>query len=438
MDTATHPFAAIIEFRRDPLGMFIQGMRRATAVVPYRFGPFRAVLANRSEDVEHVLVKNHENYVKGRNYEPLKLTLGEGLVTSEGALWRKQRKLVQPAFHHRSLAGFVDVMGRATEDLLERWSSEEVVDVHQEMMRLTFRIVGLTLFSTDVEDEADEIGDALGFLLGWTNERTEALVRVPLWIPTPGNVRFKRARDRFDALVYRIIRERRRRQEQKGDLLDMLLAASEEMSEQQMRDELITLAIAGHETTANALSWTFYLLSKHPEVERRVRHEVQRVLGDRAPSLSALASLEYTERVIQEAMRLHPPVWGFERQALAEDVIGGQPVHPGTFVMIVPYSIHRDPRYWPNPEGFDPDRFLPEAKEARPRFAYLPFGGGPRVCIGNAFAMMEAKIAVALVVRRMRLELIPGHPIVEEPSITLRPKHGVLAALTPRHAVDAN
>jgi cytochrome P450 len=300
------------------------------------------------------------------------------------------------------------------------------------MMRLTFRVVGLTLFSTDVEGDADEIGDALAFLLAWTNDRTEALLRVPLWLPTPGNVRFRRARERFDTLVYRIIRERRRQPEQKGDLLDMLLSASGEMSQEQVRDELITLAGAGHETTANALSWTFYLLSKHPEVERRVQEEVREVLGDRPPALSDLAALEYTERVIMEAMRLHPPVWGFERQAVEEDVIGGQPVTPGTFVMIVPYSIHRDPRYWTNPEGFDPDRFLPEAREARPRFAYLPFGGGPRVCIGNAFAMMEAKIVLAMVVRQMRLELIPGHRIVEEPLITLRPKDGVLASVRSR------
>lgn len=432
MSTVTDPFTSIVELRRDPLGLFVEGMQRASAVVPYRFGPFRAVLVNRSEDVEHVLVKNHDNYVKGRNYEPLKLTLGEGLLTSEGALWRRQRKLIQPAFHHKSLAGFVGVMSQATQDLLDRWAGEDIVDVHREMMRLTFRVVGLTLFSTDVEGDADEIGDALAFLLTWTNDRTEAMVRVPLWLPTPGNIRFRRARERFDTLVYRIIRARRRQPEQKGDLLDMLLAASGEMSEEQLRDELITLASAGHETTANALSWTFYLLSKHPEVERRVREEVREVLGDRPPALSDLAALEYTEQVILEAMRLYPPVWGFERQALEEDVIGGQKVTPGTFVMIVPYSIHRDPTYWSNPEGFDPDRFAPGAREARPRFAYLPFGGGPRVCIGNAFAMMEAKIVLAMVVREMGLELVPGHPIVEEPLITLRPKDGVLASVRPR------
>jgi cytochrome P450 len=292
-------------------------------------------------------------------------------------------------------------------------------------MRLTFRIVGLTLFSTDVEDAADEIGRALGYLLAWTNERSARLVQVPLWIPTPANVRFARAKKTFDDLIYAIIRERKAGTP-KGDLLDMLLAA-DAMPEQQLRDELITLAAAGHETTANALSWTFYLLSKHPDVERRVRAEVEEVLGDRPPSLDDLPKLAFTERVIEESMRLYPPVWALERQAVGEDIVGGERVRPGTIVMMSPYAMHRDPELWENPEGFDPDRFLPDAKKARPRYAYIPFGGGPRICIGNAFAMMEAKIVLALAVRKFRLELIPGQRVEMDPSITLRPKNGVLA-----------
>ncbi len=423
----------ILDFRRDPLGTVVEGMRRGTALVWYRFGPFRAVLANRSDDVEHVLVQNHENYVKGRNYEPLKLCLGEGLVTSEGALWRKQRRLVQPGFHHKSLAGFADTMGRATRDLLSRWAEGGItqVDIHQEMMRLTFRIVGLTLFSTDVEAEADRIGEALGFLLHWTNERAESFVRWPMWLPTPGNLRYARYQKIFDGLVFGIIRERKASEaSRKGDLLDMLMAT--DMPEQQLRDEAITLAVAGHETTANALSWTFYLLSRHPDIERRLYEEVDRVLGGRNPTLAELAQLELTECVLKESMRLYPPVWAFERQSIGEDVIGGQPVRPGTFVMMVPYTLHRDPAYWDNPEGFDPDRFLPGREKDRPRFAYIPFGGGPRVCIGNAFALMEAKIILATVLSQHRLELVPGHRVVEDPSITLRPRYGVQVTLHPR------
>jgi cytochrome P450 len=423
----------ILEFKRDPLGAVIDGMRRGTALVRYRFGPFRAVLANRSEDIEHVLVKNHENYVKGRNYEPLKLTLGEGLVTSEGSLWREQRKLVQPAFHHRSLAGFADTMSRTTSELLLRWSAAKdgALDIHHEMMRLTFRIVGLTLFSSDVESEADRIGEAMRFLLDWTNRRTDSIIRWPLWLPTPGNMGFRRHRRVFDELIFGLIHERRRQPpREQGDLLDMLLAT--EMPDQLIRDEVLTLAVAGHETTANALSWTFYLLSRHPEVERRLHEEARDVLGDRPATLADLGKLELTERVIKESMRLYPPVWGFERQALREDTIAGEKIHPGTIVMMVPYTLHRDPSYWPNPEGFDPERFLADRDKQRPRFAYIPFGGGPRVCIGNAFAMMEAKIILAMIVARHRLELIPGHRVEPEPSITLRPRYGVQVSLHSR------
>jgi cytochrome P450 len=252
-----------------------------------------------------------------------------------------------------------------------------------------------------------------------------------MWMPTPGNLRYRKHRKVFDELIFGIIRERKDRgQKEQGDLLDMLLAT--DMEEHQVRDESITLAVAGHETTANALSWTFYLLSKHPDVERRLHEEVKSVLGDRVPTLADLPRLELTERVIKESMRLYPPVWAFERQAVGEDEIGGQRIGPGYFVMMVPYTLHRDPVYWENPEGFDPDRFLPEREKERPRFAYIPFGGGPRVCIGNAFAMMEAKIILATIVAHHRVELVPGHPIVLEPSITLRPTRGVQVALHAR------
>lgn len=433
------PIADVLQLRARPLSLFIEALREPAEMIRYRFGPYRAVLAKRAEHVEHVLVKNHDNYVKGMNYEPLKLTLGEGLVTSEGELWKRQRKLVQPAFHHRSLAMFAEVMSRATENLVDTWETNPTeTDVHREMMALTFRIVCLTLFSSDVD--ADEtFGDALHALLDWTNRRSETLIRPPLWMPTPGNVRFLRCRRRFDDLIYGLIRERRSSGEHPGDLLDMLLAATEEgMPERLVRDELITLALAGHETTANALSWTFYLLSKHPDIARRVVDEVDTELGDRTPTLEDLKDgLEYTGRVIEESMRLYPPVWGFERQAIDEDRLGHERVAPKTSVMIVPYSMHRDWRYWDNPEGFDPDRFLPEAKKDRPRFAYLPFGGGPRVCIGNAFAMMEAKIVVALVLRRVRLQLEPGFEAEVEPSITLRPKNGIRVRIQRRFAKQA-
>lgn len=428
------PIADVIQLRSDPLALFLEAVREPAEIIRYRFGPYRAVLAKRSEHIEHVLVKNHDNYVKGQNYEPLKLTLGQGLVTSEGELWKRQRKLVQPAFHHRSLEGFATTMAKLTEATIDSWANiDSPIDLHTHMTRLTFDIVGRTLFSADVGREADALKDALHYLLDWTNRRSAALVRPPLWMPTPGNLRFLRARRAFDTLIYRLIRERRAAASASGDLLDMLLAASDDdASERLLRDELITLALAGHETTANALSWTFYLLAKHPDIERRVAEEAIRVLGDRAPTIEDVANLELTGRVVEESMRLFPPVWGFERQAIGEDRIGDERVTAGTAVMIVPYSMHRDRRYWPDPDRFDPDRFLPEAKKERPRFAYLPFGGGPRVCIGNAFAMMEAKIVVALVLRRKQLRLRPGFEAELEPSITLRPKAGIWATVHDR------
>jgi cytochrome P450 len=270
------------------------------------------------------------------------------------------------------------------------------------------------------------------------------MIRVPPYIPTPGNVRFKRAKKTLDDVVYGLISERRaaaaKSRDFGGDLLGMLMAATEEgssagMDDRQLRDEIITMILAGHETTANLLSWTFHLLSKHPEVERRVREEARRVLGDRDPVLEDVRSLEYTKMVIEEALRLYPPAWVFERQAIAPDTLGGYPIEPGAIVALCPYVLHRHPDHWENPEGFDPERFRPERAEKRPRYAYLPFGGGPRTCVGNHFAMMEAQILLAMIVREQRLELEPSHRVVLDPVITLRPKHGIKVRRRPQPRV---
>jgi cytochrome P450 len=326
-------------------------------------------------------------------------------------------------------------MSQATEDLVDELGSQQTdaIDIHEAMVRLTFRIVGLTLFSRELSEASRDFGSALTEVLDWTNRRTDAPWPIPTWMPTLANRRYSKAKKVLDDLIYALIDERRRSGQQHGDLLDMLLHACDgEMSNEQLRDELITMAAAGHETTANALSWTWYLLSRHPEAAERVSREAREVLGDRPVTLADVGRLQFTGRVVSESMRLFPPVWGFDRQAVGEDMIGDQPVYPGSLVIMVPYSIHRDPAYWSNPEGFDPDRFLPDRQAQRPRFAYLPFGGGSRICIGKAFAMMEAKIAVALIARRWRLDLVPGHPVVPEPSVTLRPRHGVRVMVRPR------
>ena len=414
-------------------------------VVRFKFGPFDYYLVTDPEVVRHVLVDNAKAYTKSRNYLGLKIVLGEGLLTSEGDLWRRQRKLAQPAFHRARLAGFAAQMARATRDMLDRWRKEDLGSssafcVHEEMMRLTFRIVGLTLFSADVDGDAREVGRALDTALRWANDYAESLVRIPPYIPTPANVRFKRAMKTLDGIVYRLIADRRAQgaaNEGYGDdLLGMLMEAVEDdtqsgMSDQQLRDEIITMVLAGHETTANLLSWTFSLLARHPDVEARVRDEALRVLGDRDPTLEDVRSLEYTKLVLDEALRLYPPAWIFERQNVEPDVLGGYRVAAGSIVGVCPYVIHRHPEYWDDPESFEPERFRPERTEKRPRYTYLPFGGGPRTCIGNSFAMMEAQIILAMIVRQEHLALEAGHAVEVDPLITLRPKHGIRVTRSP-------
>jgi cytochrome P450 len=435
-------FGSVFPAWRDPLGLMLGSRERYGDVVRFKFGPFDYYLVADPDVVKHVLVDNAKSYRKSRNYLGLKLVLGNGLLTSEGDYWRRQRKLAQPAFHRERLAGFAATMARATRDLLDRWHASDrdeggqgrVFCIHEEMMRLTFRIVGLTLFSEDVDGDARDVGAALDTALRWANDYAEALVRIPPAIPTPANRRFKKAMKTLDAVVHRIIAARRESAKDTrmfgDDLLGMLMEAVEEgsdrgMTDQELRDEVITMVLAGHETTANLLSWTFYLLSKHPEIERRVHEEAVSVLGDREPGLADVKNLEYARMVLDEALRLYPPAWIFERQSTTEDVLGGFTIKKGSIVGISPYVLHRHPKYFENPEGFDPERFRSKTDASRPKWSYLPFGGGPRMCIGNHFAMMEAQIILAMIVRDYRLELDPSQPVIVDPVITLRPKHGV-------------
>ncbi len=432
------------EVWRDSLGMMIQGFQRFGETATFRFGPYRYVVANDPEDVRHVLVQNHANYHKSPTYAGLKLVLGNGLVTSEGSFWRRQRKLATPAFHRKRLVNFTEQMIACTEDTCARWSAlppGQELDVAEEMMKLTFRIVGHTLFSTELGGEADHVGEAMEVALKYANDAAESMMLIPTWLPTPKNQRFHRAKATLDELVLGMIAERRRQVAETGDaghdLMAMLMEATDEtgterMSDEQLRDEVLTLVSAGHETTANALSWTFMLLSKYPDVARRLRAELDEVLGGRPPGFEDLPRLEYTERVIQESMRLYPPVWMIERVTLGPDVVAGKELPKDTIVAMCMYTAHRNPKYWPNPEGFDPDRFLPERSEDRPRYAYFPFGAGPRMCIGNHFAMMEAKLLVAMLIQRFDVELRPGHRVALDPGVTLRPKGGLPMRITPR------
>jgi cytochrome P450 len=385
-----------------------------------------------------VLQENSRNYSKGWDYRYLRPLLGNGLLTSEGEIWRRHRKLAQPAFHHESLVGFTRIMAEAAASAVERWrpnaESGQPIEVTSEMMRVTLEVVARALFGAAVtEDEIERVGHAMDEAVTTIFERSYGMDVLPEFFPTPRNLRFRRAVRDIDAVARRMIAARRK--EPGADLLSRLLAASDEetgqgMSEGQLRDEVMTLFLAGHETTANLLSWTFHYLSLHPEVARELSAEAARVLGGRAPGFEDLRALEYTRAVLEETLRISPPVWWISRTPLEDDVVAGYAVPKGELVVISPYALHRNPAFWENPEGFDPRRFLggagaPASASARPKHAYVPFGAGPRVCIGNHFAMMEAQIILASIAQRYRLELVAGWQVRPLPQVTLRAAPGI-------------
>lgn len=425
------PGGGMLPFRRDPLGFLTRLAREYGDVSQFRIGPIKMFLLNHPDYVRDVLVVNHEKFMKGRALQRSKRLLGEGLLTSEGEHHRRQRRLAQPAFHRKRISSYAAVMSDYAARHSSRWRDGETLDVSEEMMRLTLAVVGKTLFDTDVESDADEVGGALtdvmelfGYLMLPYAELLEKL-------PLPATRRFRRARARLDAVIYRIIEERRRSGADRGDLLSMLLLAVDEegdrtgMTDEQLRDEALTIFLAGHETTANALTWTWYLLAQHPDIEARLHAEVDEVSASgRLPSFDDLPALRYTEMVVAETMRLYPPAWTVGRMALEEHEVGGYIIPSGATALMSPYVLHRDPRFFPDPERFDPERFTPEAKEARPQYAYFPFGGGPRRCIGEGFAWAEAVLIAATIARRWRLRIVPGRRIELKPRITLRPGAG--------------
>jgi cytochrome P450 len=394
-------------------------------------------MLNHPDHIQHVLQDRHTNYGKGFFYERLKILVGEGLLTSNGDFWLRQRRIASPAFHKERLAALQETMTARTTKMLEEWqphlASGATFDAAAEMMRLTLGIAGDTLFGKDLLSDAEAVGEAASDALEILNDRGNSLLIIPSVIPTAQNRRLTRAIKTLDDVVNGVIAERRalaKRGETvaKPDLLQMLMEAKdgdtgEGMSDKQLRDEVMTLLLAGHETTAQVLSWTWFLLSKHPAVERTLRAEIDSVLGQRTVTVADLPKLKYTEMVIKEAMRRYPPAWLFSRTAKEDDVIGGYKIKKGSTVLLSPYVMHHHPAYWDNPEGFDPERFRDESK--RPKFAYFPFAAGPRMCIGWNFAMMELMSIVPTVLQRVRLQLVPGFDVIPEPTITLRPADGV-------------
>ena len=430
-------FGSAFEAKRDPIGLVTRTLAEHGDVVRLRFGAMRYLVLNHPDAIRHVLVDNPNNYTKSRNYAGLKLVLGRGLVTSEGTLWRKQRKLSQPAFHREHLAGFAAQMVSLTDAMCSRWLARcpAEIDVHAEMSRLTFAIVARTLFGVDVDRHSAEIADAVGVLTEFTRRYVERFVPIPAWLPTAGNVRFHRALRRVESLVQRIIDARRLAGHPGDDLLGMLIAA-DSVDEQLLRDEVMTAILAGHETTANALTWMWHLVAQRPATALAMRDEVARVLGAGVPAPPDLAKLQIVTRVVQESLRLYPPVWSFEREAIEDDAVMGFAVSAGTVVSVWPYTLHRNTAWWPRPDEFDPDRFLPERSADRPRYAYLPFGAGPRTCIGASFAMMEAQIIVARMAQRFAFEPVREHVDLKL-DVTLRPKGGLTLRVSPLAGASA-
>jgi cytochrome P450 len=416
---------------RDPLTFFSSLAHQYGDLAYLRMGGEHLFIASDPVVIRDVLITHNQNFHKSRGLERIKILLGEGLLTSEDAFHLRQRRLMQPAFHRERIAAYASTMVAYADRIRRGWSPGATVDVAREMSRLTLLIVGKTLFDADVESQASDVGDAMSGLMDsfWTLMLPfgETLQRLPI----PHIRRGRKARERLDAIIYGIIRERRANLGDRGDLLSMLLLAQDDedkgrgMTDRQIRDEAMTIFLAGHETTANALTWTWYLLSQSPEVERRLHDEIAGVLDGRLPSVADVERLPYTTRVITESMRLYPPAWLIGRRAVNEYSIGRYYVPPRSIIVMSQWVVHRDPRHYADPERFDPDRWTPEFKSALPRFAYFPFGGGPRQCIGESFAWMELVLLVATLAQHWKFTLVPGHPVVPQAAVTLRPKYGL-------------
>ena len=424
----------------NPLDYFTRLAREYGDIAGIRVVNFGTIFVNHPDTIEEVLVANARKYIKGRVLRANRHVFGEGLLTSEGDFWLRQRRLAQPAFHRAQIASYAATMVEYAQRLLENWQNGEERDAHQEMMRLTLQIVAKTLFDADVARDTQDVGKSLELLLelGANFRRT---LFVPHWVPTPTNLRIKREIALIESILYRIISGRRSSGRDTGDLLSMLLHAQDEdgsrMTDRQLRDETITLFLAGHETTASTLSWAWWLLAQNSAAEAKLHAELDAVLCGRSPSLDDLSKLTYAGNVITEALRLYPPAWGLARVAIEDHEIAGYPVKKGMGIAMAQWVVHRDARWYDAPEEFRPERWEGDFLKRLPRFAYFPFGGGPRQCIGNAFALMEATLILATIAQKYRLRLVPGHPVVPLASITLRPRYGVRVFLESRQSGSA-
>lgn len=430
------PILGVIpQLRKDPLGFLLDSFNTYGDVSRYRIGTINSALIAHPDGVKHVLQEHVKNYTKDHlSYNMVRWIANEGLLTSRGETWLRQRRLAQPAFHRQRIAAMGEMMVRRSEETLAHWEEAadqgRAVDVGDEMMRLALRIVGDALFGASVDEQAAVISESFNLLSDQVVTRFRSFNIVPPILPRRRDREWRQAMAALDAVVYGMIAERRRAGEDRGDLFSMLMLAQdqetgERMNDRQLRDEVLTMLVAGHETTATALAWTWALLDQHPTCAAKLHAELDTVLGDRTPTIADLPKLAYTRMVIDETLRLYPPVYLFSRAVKADDIIAGYRIPKNSSVEICAYVTHRHPEFWPDPEQFEPERFTPEQVARRHRYAYIPFSTGPRICIGNTFALTEATLALATVARRLRLRNPSGNMPEPEPLLTLRPRGGL-------------
>jgi cytochrome P450 len=439
----------IVELLRDSMRFLERCSRQYGDVVALRFFHVPICLLANPADIESVLSKNSANFHKSRDYRAMRSILGNGLLTSEGAFWQKQRKLIQPAFRHENIAVYAETMVSATSRMLDAWRDGETRDVHADYMASTLEIVTKVLFGSVIPGDAAVVAKSIAIMMEDFNRQAGLAFLLPETVAVPTFFRLRRAIETLDAMIYKLVDVRRAERSRRpssepapNDLLEMLLSAQgdvhgevgSQMSNEQVRDEVMTLFLAGHETTANALSWTWYLLAQNPAVTEKLAAEIDSVLAGRAPTAADTARLPYTEMVIKEAMRVRPPVWAVGRQSIGPFEAGGYQFPAKTNVVMAQWTAHRDPRFWIDPEIFDPERWSPQGARYRatPRFAYFPFGGGPRVCVGAGFAMMEAILLLATTAQRFDMQLAPRQKVRMLPSVTLRPRRGIKMILRKR------
>jgi cytochrome P450 len=425
------------EFRKDMLGVYMRCARECGEISTYRIGPRRLVFISHPEFIEQVLVTENRKFIKHYALRLLRPTLGEGLLTSDGNFWLRQRRLMQPAFSKARVESYGPIIVDYTQKMLATWRSGETRDLHADMMQLALSIVSKALLDVDAGGKSHEVGAAIDWIMRDFNSRFQSAVPIPFGIPVPRNFELKRRVRLLESVIQKIIHERRAERRDHGDLLSVLVHARDEqdqtgMTDRQLRDEVMTLFLAGHETTANLLSWTWYLLATHPDVEAKVLNELDAVLVGRLPSAADVPQLTYTEQVLLESMRLYPPAYAMGRESVEECMIGGYQIPARSTVIMSQYVMHRDPRYFDRPDEFDPDRWRDGLSKRLPKYVYFPFGAGPRVCIGNSFAMLEAMLVVATVVPRFQFSLAAGAPVVPWPSVTLRPREGIHVVVSER------